>query len=87
MHITEPGGFVFEKIFVYFQNMLIPTGERINHEIATKGTLKLETVKKEAPVKPMFNQKDLVKTLDNMVGEEFYCLFVNSSIFAIYVYI
>merc|ERR1712142_782532 len=38
--------------------MLIPTGERINHEIASAGALKSNAVKKE--VKPMFTQDSLV---------------------------
>merc|ERR1712183_1186128 len=47
------------------ENMLIPTGERINHGIATKGALKTESVKLE--VKPMFSQADLVATMDSLV--------------------
>merc|ERR1712002_84979 len=46
------------------ENMLIPTGERINHEIATVGALKSNAVKKE--VKPMFTQADLVATMDSL---------------------
>merc|ERR1712168_1701350 len=44
--------------------MLIPTGERINHEIASAGALKSNAVKKE--VKPMFTQADLVATMDSL---------------------
>merc|ERR1711931_578285 len=46
--------------------MLIPTGERINHEIASAGALKSNAVKKE--VKPMFTQADLVATMDSLVA-------------------
>merc|ERR1712142_1261864 len=46
--------------------MLIPTGERINHEIASAGALKSNVVKKE--VKPMFTQADLVATMDSLVA-------------------
>merc|ERR1712142_588032 len=46
--------------------MLIPTGERVNHEIASAGALKSNAVKKE--VKPMFTQADLVATMDSLVA-------------------
>merc|ERR1712002_1299168 len=46
------------------ENMLIPTGERINHEIATVGALKSNAIKQE--VKPMFSQADLVATMDSL---------------------
>jgi len=48
------------------ENMLIPTGERINHEIATVGALKSNAIKQE--VKPMFSQADLVATMDSLVA-------------------
>merc|ERR1712168_689865 len=46
--------------------MLIPTGERINHEIASLGALKSNAPKTE--VKPMFTQADLVATMDSLVA-------------------
>merc|ERR1712002_1239695 len=48
------------------ENMLIPTGERINHEIATVGALKSNAIKQE--VKPMFTQADLAATMDSLVA-------------------
>merc|ERR1712119_90858 len=48
------------------ENMLIPTGERINHDIATVGALKTNAVQKE--IKPMFSQADLVATMDSLVA-------------------
>jgi len=48
------------------ENMLIPTGERINHDVASLGALKSNAPKTE--VKPMFTQADLVATMDSLVA-------------------
>lgn len=56
--------------------MLIPTGERINHERHQPGARTFE----QKEVKPMFSQKDLKQTLDAKVCKFLLLCFIHISV-------